>query len=406
MAENNIIFRVMILDFIQKTLRLFFGYVTFEASGGFPDRFFDSCKRNGVNLFDITRVNGNFYAGVKIGDYRKMPHIRRNSDMSLRIIEKRGLPFILYRRRNRIGVVIGLLFFVLLLFFLSGSILSISVEGNRDIDANDIIKAFEENGVRVGARKNKIDITAVENKVSTEIPELVWVSLNISGTVATINVREGTKAPEITGNEKPCNIVAKYGGQIALYEVYEGTAEQELNAAVAKGDLLISGIITYKDGTTVLRPAQGKVFAKTEREISFCTDDSYKIYSVRKIRKSYTLDFFGLKITLPPNRITKKTDYLKRNEYEERVFINDIGIPICLSENSMVEAMNADCGKLRKKSIAFDEFLKKVRAQTDITTINGCTVTVDETGDDVSVHGKFSMTEDICEISELLYTEQ
>lgn len=188
--------------------------------------------------------------------------------------------------------------------------------------------------------------------------------------------------------------------------MYEGTAEQELNAAVAKGDLLISGIITYKDGTTVLRPARGKVFAKTEREILFSTDGNYKIYSVRKVRKSYTLDFFGLKITLPPNRITKKTDYLKRNEYEERVFINDIGIPICLSENSMVETIKADCGKLRKKSIAFDEFLKKVRAQTDITTINDCTVTVDETGDDVSVHGKFSMTEDICEISELLYTEQ
>lgn len=406
MAENNIIFRVMILDFIQKTLRLFFGYVTFEASGGFPDKFFDSCKRNGVNLFDINRVNGNFYAGVKIADYRKMPHIRRNSDMSLRVIEKRGLPFILYRRKNRIGVVIGLLLFVLLLFFMSGSILSISVEGNCDIDTNDIINAFEENGVRVGARKSKIDITAVENKVSTEIPELVWVSLNISGTVATINVREGTKAPEVTGTEKPCNIVAKYGGQIALYEVYEGTAEQELNAAVAKGDLLISGIITYKDGTTVLRPARGKVFAKTEREFSFCTDDSFGIYSVRKVRKSYTLDFFGLKITLPPNRFTKKADYLKRNEYEERVFINDIGIPICLSENSMVEATETDCGKLRKKSIAFDEFLKKVRAQTDIMTINSCTVTFGDTGNNVSVHGKFSMTEDICEFSELLYTEQ
>ncbi len=72
----------------------------------------------------------------------------------------------------------------------------------------------------------------------------------------------------------------------------------------------------------------------------------------------------------------------------------------------MIEVMKSDCGRLRKKSIAFDEFLKKVRSQTDITTINGCTVTVDETGNNVSVHGEFSMTEDICEISELLYTEK
>lgn len=404
MENFNIIFRVMILEILQKSMRLFLGYVMFEASGGFPDRFFDSCKQNGINLFDVRRVDGRFYACVKISDYKKMHRIRKNSDMSLKIKEKHGLPFVLYKRRNRIGLLIGAVLFIILLWFLSGSLWSISVEGNRDVDENDIIKAFEESGVAVGARIGKIDITAAENRVSTQIPELVWVSLNISGTVATVKVREGSKVPEIPGDEKPCNIIAKYGGQISTYEVYEGTAEQEINSAVAKGDLLISGIITYKDGTTVLRPARGKVLAKTNRRISFVPDKDFKMLCVKDIRKLYTLDFFRLSFMLPTDMFLGD-EYLMYGKLKKTAFVNDRDIPVSLSEDTAIITKAAELDDLRKKSIAFDSFLKEVRSKTDIESITDVEIAFEKSGDFVSVVGDFSMTEDICEVSELLYTE-
>ena len=135
----------MILDITQKALRLFFGYVMFEASGGFPDRFFDSCRASGIDLFDVTRKNGNIYAGVRISDYKRMPSVRKNSDMSLHIDEKRGQPFVIYKRRSRVGLAAGVIIFIIILCVLSGMLLSIDVDGNVDVDENEIIKAFEEN---------------------------------------------------------------------------------------------------------------------------------------------------------------------------------------------------------------------------------------------------------------------
>ena len=99
----------------------------FEASGGFPDRFFDSCRANGIDLFDVTRKNGNIYAGVRISDYKRMPSVRKNSDMSLHIVEKRGLPFMIYKRRSRVGLAVGFIIFIIILCVLSGMLLSIDV---------------------------------------------------------------------------------------------------------------------------------------------------------------------------------------------------------------------------------------------------------------------------------------
>ena len=398
----------MILDITQKALRLFFGYVMFEASGGFPDRFFDSCRASGIDLFDVTRKNGNIYAGVRISDYKRMPSVRKNSDMSLHIVEKRGLPFVIYKRRSRVGLAAGVIIFIIILCVLSGMLLSIDVDGNVDVDENEIIKAFEENGVRVGARIKKIDITDVENRVCAQIPELAWVSLNISGTVAQIKVREGVRAPEIARDEKPCNIIAKYGGQISQYEVYEGTAEQEINAAVSKGDLLISGIITYKDGTTVLRPARGKVFAKTERTLSFMPNEDFDIFYVKRIIRSYTLDFFGMRYTSPCRFFRKGQGCVYGSEYEERAYVNGVGIPVCISENHELVTGNAVCdglcGDTRKKSVFFDAFLREIRENTDIETIRECDVNFDDNGK-MAFIGTFSMVEDIGETVELLYTE-
>lgn len=44
-------------------------------------------------------------------------------------------------------------------------------------------------------------------------------------------------------NDAPCDIVAAADGQIQTLEVFGGTAMQERNAAVLKGDTIISGIV-------------------------------------------------------------------------------------------------------------------------------------------------------------------
>ena len=92
------------------------------------------------------------------------------------------------------------------------------------------------------------------------------------------------------------------------------------------------------------------------------------------------------------------------SEYEERAYVNGVGIPVCISENHELVTGNAVCdglcGDTRKKSVFFDAFLREIRENTDIETIRECDVYFDDNGK-MAFIGTFSMVEDIGETVEL-----
>ena len=388
-------------------VRHFCGFVTFSADSGFPDKFLNACRLYGVNLFNMHRENGVIKADVLLTDYRKMVKIRRGSDMRIRILERHGVPFFIHNHRNRVGLVVGCALFILLISLLSGYVWSYSVEGNETIDENDIIKAFEENGVKVGTHFNSIDITDVEDSVKEKIPKLVWVSLNISGGNAVIKVREGTEIPNLKNSNPPCNILAKYSGQITTYEVYEGVAEKEVHAAVLEGDLLVSGILTYADGTTVLRPADGKIEAKTERKVEAVINQDFALFSVSEMNKSYILNFFGGRFPIPLYDFWEKRDIVLKTEFEEYILLGDRILPVGLTDtNSICTSKIPYESSSRMLSIGLDRFFKSQMSQMKDAKIekNEIKISVDENA--ISYVGTFRSIEDICDKHEILYSEQ
>ncbi len=274
--------------------------MTFEASGGFPDKFLNSCKAEGITLFGIRKHNGVITANAFIGDYRRMPYARRDADMKVRIRSRHGVPFIIYNRRNRIGIPIGIVVFFILLNILSGRVWSIEVMGNSKVDVNDIVDVYADEGITIGTRVSSADLDTIKKNVVDKVPGLIWTSFNASGGLGIINVREGEPTPDLKNDSPPCNVVAKYGGQITKYEVYEGSAEQVVNAAVAEGDLLISGVITLADGATLLKAADGKVEAKTTRKVISEINPGFKLYSVSDVNRGTRISFFGMRTPLFP----------------------------------------------------------------------------------------------------------
>ncbi len=287
------------LKFIN-IFRLFCGYVTFEASGGFPDKFLNSCKSEGITLFGVKKHNGVMTANAFISDYRKMPYARRDSDMQVRICSRHGLPFFIHNRRNRIGIPIGIVVFFLLLNILSGRVWNIEVVGNSEVDVNDIVDVYAHEGISIGTRVSSVDLDKIKENVVDKVPGVIWTSFNASGGLGIINVREGEPTPDLKNDTPPRNVVAKYGGQITKYEVYEGSAEQVVNAAVAEGDLLISGVITLADGATLLKAADGTVEAKTKRKLTSEINTEFKLYSVSDVNRGTRISFFGMRAPLLP----------------------------------------------------------------------------------------------------------
>lgn len=273
------------------------GYVTFTASGGFSERFLNLCQKNKIILWDIKSKRGVIYANTTAKNYKKIRGSARRSSMKVRIYKKHGMPFIAHRHRNRVGFLVGFVMFLAIISILSTRLWTIDVKGNKNVSDKQILQVFNKFGVEVGAKISDIDVKKVQDLALTELEDLSWLAINMNGSTATIEVKESIKKPKLA-KKTPCNIVASYGGQIIKMEVYQGTRQQELGNAVAKGDLLISGVVEHIDKTSDLKHANGLIVANTERDISSTQSKEIKNKMIVKEKTRYRILFFGLDIPL------------------------------------------------------------------------------------------------------------
>lgn len=394
------------LKFIN-VFRFFRGYVTFEASGGFPDNFLNSCKRSGITLFDIKKRDCAITASTFISDYKLMPCVRKDSDMQVHILSRRGIPFFIQRRRNRKGILIGVILFFIIMNLLSGRVWNIEVVGNSEVDANDIIDAYEALGITIGTRVGAVDLNKAEENAIENIPGIIWSAFNASGGLGVINVREGEPVPDLKNDEPPRNVVAKYGGQITKYEVYEGSAEQTENAAVTKGDLLISGVLTLTDGTTVLKTADGNVEAKTVRRVLSTLYTDFDLYSPSQIKKSHRISFFGIESPIFPWR--PECDVLLAEGLEAYAVLGGVVLPIGMLSVNRIYFSKSDYwdGTIengnRILSIGLDKYFRTHFEEMRESDILKSEISIVPSENGLDFVGEYESVENICEYSEIVY---
>ena len=283
----------MIIQF----LRYLFGYINFRAFGGFPDRFINLCTKEGIPLWNVRNINNNITASTTVQGYLSLHTVARKSGMRVISTDKVGLKYFLRKHKTRVGILAGLSVSVIVLSVLTQFVWSVSVVGNTTLEEDVILSAFEENGVRVGVPVSSIDNDEVASLVMSEIESLSWVSVNMKGSVVVIEVREKTEAPEIYDPSKPTNVIASEDGVILSIDVLYGNEEVKPGSAVTKGDLLISGVITHKDGTEKTIHADGYVKALVKKK-KVSSGMDFSIYNIKKEKTRNLIFFFGLKIPL------------------------------------------------------------------------------------------------------------
>lgn len=279
-------------------LRLFLGFVEFEATGGFPERFLNLCTINGITLWNVQNNGVKVKACTGVKGYKNIRKSARKSGMRVKVIRKRGLPFFIKNNKARAGVLVGLFVAVSFLVVSSCVLWDLEVSGNSSIKNEVLLESLENNGVRVGVLKSKIDTIAIEGELLKEYPDLAWASINIFGTKAVLEVKENTEKPEIEDDKTPANVVAKKDGQIILVQGHRGTNAVKEGDVVVKGDLLISGITTNADGSEKTVHATGKVFAETQTTVSGSVRkvNDYKI--LRNTETKFSLYLLGIDIPM------------------------------------------------------------------------------------------------------------
>lgn len=377
---------------ILKLFRFIFGYVSFTAGGGFPERFINLCKLNRITLWDLKCENAVISACADCPSYKRIRSAAKKSGMRVRISKKHGLPFFIERHSRRIGVLIGACFCVCIILILSTRIWSIDVTGNSAVPTEKITEVFEQLGVKAGAAGSKIDIRSTEIAALQKLPELSWLNINIAGSTAKIEVRE--RKPEIRSDAdaEPTDIVASRDGQIVILRSFSGSPVQKVGSAVLKGNLLISGAKENKDLTVRFCRASGYVVARTAR--SAAVSQSSIIPVEKAVEEKKGVIFHFLIFSFP---IGKTGENAYRNK--SMLYINGVTLPVGITKCSEIlyEPCEENLGNERTKLLALLRFFDKCAADFRYLKLEKADISVASSDNGCTVGGEFTCLENIGE---------
>lgn len=219
------------------------GYLEIVLAGEDPERVINMAMARGIRFWDIRRQeDGCYLLKVRLGGYKAIRHLVRKCRCRMRIVGKGGLPFFISRAKKRSVLLLGILFFCLMLYFLSSFVWFIEVQGNEKIETGIILNSLSNQGVKVGIPKSALDKEEVKDKLLADIKELAWAGIEVRGSKVIVEVSEKSLPPSGAENE-PADIVASRAGKIEELLVLKGTALVKEGDKVQKGQPLVAGLI-------------------------------------------------------------------------------------------------------------------------------------------------------------------
>lgn len=240
------------------------GQVRIRAECAFPERVLNLCGAQDLAFWDLEWESPTaFTCRLSRRDWKRLREAGKKLDCTFSVVGREGAPYFLLRFRHRQALLIGLVGCALALFLGSFFIWDFQVEGNETVPTERILRALEKNGVGLGTFGLSLDGEDIRNHVLLDVPELIWIAVNVSGCRAEVQVRERTPPPVMIDRREPCNLVARRAGLVKKVQTIGGVSCVIPGSAVTEGQILISGVEdTDTVGARVLA-GMGKVEART-----------------------------------------------------------------------------------------------------------------------------------------------
>ena len=251
--------------FVVRLLKWLTGYLKIVISGRFPERFVNLAARKGLNLWNMVNENNDIIVFAKRSDLNELYGIAEKTGNTLHILREYGLPELLGRYKCRCGLLAGLALSAGLYFFMSGFVWNITVKVPDSINEYEIRAVLRDCGVYEGMRSSSVNTDAIVDHICSTDSRISWMTINISGTDAEVCISPRLPKPEKALNDTQfSNIKSIADGTVTRVNVYKGTANVSPGDGIRKNQLLVSGLVEYNNGKTILTDAQARVFAKVK----------------------------------------------------------------------------------------------------------------------------------------------
>ncbi len=251
----------------NRIISFFTGYVEIIIRGAQLEKLINLLTGSGFYLWDVKKIAPEAMA-IKLrthGFLKIRPFVKKSGTM-VKIRHRKGWPFLRKKILKRKIFWLSAVASLGLLLYLSNLTLFIKIDGFSGLEREELIKTLVTVGLKPGRPTKELarEKHRIERDAIIRTPEAVWLGINFKGVVAEVKaVKRKNPPPPNRGRD----LIAERDGLITRVAVIRGQPVIKEGDTVARGDLLISGRISYSDpetGTVTVEniPASGIVEAR------------------------------------------------------------------------------------------------------------------------------------------------
>ncbi len=277
---------------------LFFGAAELEVRSPEPERFLNLCAEGSLPFWDAEPLDRfTLRLFVRKRDVRRCLALAGRAGAETRILRESGLPVLTKKLRRRVLLPAGALLLLACSLWSSLHIWEIEVTGNETVSDWEILSALDSVGVGVGSFWPEFRQDLIRSRVMVLLPELSWMTVNVSGSRAEVIVRERRPIPALFDRDAPTEIIAGKPGLLTEVRVYRGNRKMTAGQTASAGDVLVSasvpGLITAPRSVH----ARADVYARTWYTLTAVSplSESRKT-AVKEQKRVFSLVFFGKRI--------------------------------------------------------------------------------------------------------------
>ena len=358
---------------LKVILNYILGYLNIKVEGYFVERFINICISKKILLWNMKRAkNTILYANIGMKDFKKIRQIARKTHCKVQIKSKKGMPYILHKYKKR--KIFGMLLIIIIsgIIALSNFIWNIEIIGTNKIHKDELMLILDQQGLKLGTRKGKVDTKKIINNVRLKNDNIAWMGINIEGTNVKVEVKESEEKPDIVDSNEYCNIISEKTGVITKINAQNGTANVKVGDIVKPGTLLVKGWMEGKyTGTRyvhAIADIEAKIWYSKKNKVYFKQEVST---ATSNTEQKYTININNFKINLYKT-LSKFENYDTINESKKVKLFSNFYLPIELIKTTNFETRKETVIYTEQQLIEIatmqieQELLKEIKKEQDI----------------------------------------
>ncbi len=323
------------------------GTVRVELSGAFPEAVLNACAMNAVELWNLECPDA-YTMRVTVYERRlgELESIAEKSACSLKVLTRRGGSGNRRFLRRRMWLLLSAALAGALLLVSSLFIWEIDVRGNSKLTEGQILRALEDCGVSTGSYWPGLSADLVRSEMMTRLPDLAWMTVNVSGSRAVVLVSERQEKPEIYVESDPVDIVAGKTGVVARISVLNGKPLVTPGQAVVQGEVLVTKDMDSITAEPRSVRARADVIADTWYELTAVSPQKQELKAEKmKKRSRFALKLGKRRINFYPGD-GKDIDECDKIVYEYNLGIEGVfALPVTVVREELIyrQRQSTDC---------------------------------------------------------------